>query len=1251
MTALQEAARLELQRRENAAPAVEDIAPPVDVHEREKQFASRALADRLGLDPEFTYTAFDATVRQTYGEILSPQNVIKKLEDEGYIARMDEFGFNEDLQEAAASIIEQRPMDFAVERRMRAQNIANHIYDAETAFRWANQYVGVNEMMKLLPDAPPAEPGLVQMQIDTEIPDEDLLRPSRLQQLMFDAENIQEARQIAQLAREAHQRYKYSILNGEREWMEFTQVHREETTKLIEFTKAFVKSSSSLAASGLQFIDDINMSPAGETAEKLREYAERPEFVGKNPEDIAMLVVQQLGSASPYFLASMTGSGIAGSLGSFTVGYVAAKDRHYQEAISQGADPQRAEIESLIVGLTNGAIEMSQVGKIFKFMKGGLSAFTKKTAKNAIQKVALGLADTAGQAVKLSVMEGLEELSQEGVSMSVSAISRGEYPRNPDGSTDWEAIMDRLGSAYIGGATVGPIFGAAGRAWNSYHYGRAKNHIANYVRYNYDLENGEAGKIASNVMDQVKYGVPIQDAIAHEMSVAVISDTEPGGDLNNSPVGNPGKKQTIHSDFTESVRDEVKTEKPKPQKPKKVSDIRIRGIDVGKMAENAVDGIDYLFGTVSSRLRDIDEGIFKIVRNEYTNPLMLNTQYYMDLVVPFLKKYKKFSSEDKYIFEKSRLNGMDSRLDELVEKYNLHNEYSQYRQAMDEIFDESTLVGMNVEYRDVYFSRVIKDFDKLLKVIENEESHSPISAAIESAKQRSKGRSLSQEEKAKIILSMLRGYTFDGIQLKTPGNAKTRKIFEVTDELAPYYHGFEESTRLYIEGMAQAIQQRRLFAKETDELNTLRGNLSRAKTNLYKLENGLSNIKDPKKLKSRIRVAKKTISELESQIELWQDRPLEDTIGGWISELDEQGKLSSKQQRSIVSMLKSVMRPKGTNKFLKTLQGLEYGGSLAQIPALITQYGENILSLLRSPKSVLPAFVRAHLNKSNISLKSLGVTKIGQEFADPSLNKFLNGLLIPFEYVDRVGKETYINTVVKKYRQLATKNPDKLTQHLKKSFFDAEIDGIIESLASGKIDENVKLVALNEIGNVQPISMIEVPQGYLDAGNARIFYMYKTFMIKRLDILRNNGFNQIIEGARNNEPEKIVQGIASLVWLTFMFVLADSTMDVVKDFVKGKPLDKTEDYLIDNLLQTFMLNKYSVEKGVKQGPKAFLQENIFLPVGNLDTAFRDIKSLMDEDSEKGSEAVTKIPYVGQLYYWWTGEGKRKIEEGVYEGDN
>jgi len=87
---------------------------------------------------------------------------------------------------------------------------------------------------------------------------------------------------------------------------------------------------------------------------------------------------------------------------------------------------------------------------------------------------------------------------------------------------------------------------------------------------------------------------------------------------------------------------------------------------------------------------------------------------------------------------------------------------------------------------------------------------------------------------------------------------------------------------------------------------------------------------------------------------------------------------------------------------------------------------------------------------------------------------------------------------------------------------------------------------------------------------------------------------------------------------------------------------------VDNLLQMIMLSKYSMSKARREGPSAFFRDNIALPVSTLDAAAKDVSTLMNEDSEKGSELAKRIPWIGDLYYWHFGEGARKKEEGYYD---
>ena len=160
--------------------------------------------------------------------------------------------------------------------------------------------------------------------------------------------------------------------------------------------------------------------------------------------------------------------------------------------------------------------------------------------------------------------------------------------------------------------------------------------------------------------------------------------------------------------------------------------------------------------------------------------------------------------------------------------------------------------------------------------------------------------------------------------------------------------------------------------------------------------------------------------------------------------------------------------------------------------------------------------------------------------------------------------------------------------------------------------------------------------------------MYKTFMLKRLDILRREGYNEIKAGVKSGDRDRILKGLARLLWLSFMFTLSDATMDTIKDFVKGKPIDNIENYVTDNMLQLILLNKYSVDRSLREGPGVFLKDNMAFPITTLNDAFKDTLTLLDEDSEKGSQLIRRIPWVGDMYYWWFGEGARKIDEGVYD---
>ncbi len=767
------------------------------------------------------------------------------------------------------------------------------------------------------------------------------------------------------------------------------------------------------------------------------------------------------------------------------------------------------------------------------------------------------------------------------------------------------------------------------------------------------LQGGALGK-QEEFFDKERFKMPPPD-IKGQMTIPAKSDTGklPGGrqagGLLNTPFGDDDLLQAKIDEILGMTPKKARAEVVVPDRKKTLKELkRTRKLEALKMGgKGAVTGIDRAFGLMSTRVKNISPTVFQDIRNKVINPsLMLRAERTAE-AHPFIDGINtKLSEEDRDDFEIAQWQANEDEINRIVGKYGLVKEYDQYRQMLDLIFHEGNAVGMDIDYRTAYFPSAIKDFDGLMKELNRREEYAPIVLAMREA-QTKKGRPLSRDEQLQLIDSMLRGYRISGLTLGKPGFAKERTLIRDDISLIRFYHGFEESTSRYIESMTENIEERKFFGKTTKELVDLRANISRTQTSIAKLEKGLTKIKNPE---AALATARAKLATLQAELIAKDDGLLENSIANHVLDLVDTGAINYDQQRELTQIFEALFKDTTSNKWVHTLRSLEYAGSLAQIPALITQYSEVALSLLYAPGTTLPNFVRAHLGKSKIKLRDIGVAHIGQEWVDADLDKTITWLLKPFESVDKVGKETFINSVIDKYRRMAKNNPDKLKQELAKYYPEEAFDSIINSLKSGAIDNNVKGFALNELADVQPISKFEVPELYARAGNFRVFYMYKTFMLKRLDILRNQAYNEIKAGIKSGSARQVLKGLAKLIWLAFMFTLADSSADTVKDLIRGKPLDTTENYVIDNLLQMILLSKWTARKVRQVGISAFFRDNLTLPVSTLDAAVRDVYTLMDEESEKGSELARRIPWVGEMYYWYMGEGARKIDEGVYDAD-
>ncbi len=173
-----------------------------------------------------------------------------------------------------------------------------------------------------------------------------------------------------------------------------------------------------------------------------------------------------LGEAIPFMGAALAaGYAIGPVAGPMMVGFTIEGDVAYEEAKKKGASEATAQFERFVVGTINGALEAWQISKIMKFHTTGrhtlqnLVRLARSKAFKLMAKEGLGF---TGDILKIVVQEAVQEFLQEGVSITVPALTRGDVPRTPDGQVDFLAIGERLGQAALGGGLVGGVFAGGG---------------------------------------------------------------------------------------------------------------------------------------------------------------------------------------------------------------------------------------------------------------------------------------------------------------------------------------------------------------------------------------------------------------------------------------------------------------------------------------------------------------------------------------------------------------------------------------------------------------------------------------------------------------------------------------------------------------------------------------------------------------------------------------------------------------------
>jgi hypothetical protein len=602
----------------------------------------------------------------------------------------------------------------------------------------------------------------------------------------------------------------------------------------------------------------------------------------------------------------------------------------------------------------------------------------------------------------------------------------------------------------------------------------------------------------------------------------------------------------------------------------------------------AISSPDKALGVISTRLGDIAPPLKRLVR-DHEMTVLKNLEKSNNAILPFMEKVDKLKGAEADAVALAVYNRRPDLLPPEVRKV-----FPGVQKLLGEFETELKSLGRFGEGLSDYFPRVVKDLEGL-KAKLGQNYAEGIDAALVKAEAkmiRKEGRGLSEIERSIVVNRYLAAP--DAPAATQPGYAKPRAIPEVTQDLLPFYEPPNTSLLRYTSAAVSDIAMAKFFGKD--------------------------------------------LATSKKQGRHFTD--IDTSIGNLTARLLEQKAITPAQAMELREMLKARFEggEKGMNEVFAATRNVTNAALLGQVSSAATQIGDTLMVAYHY--GVVPAVkgtVQKIIGKSKVTPQDLGlVNHVAEELADKGLSgKVLQAVLTAsgFKAIDMFAKGVSLNAALAEARgQLKSTRGEAVFREKYGKVYEGDIDALVTELKAGKRTDLVDSYLFSRLSDTQPISKAEMPQLYLENPNGRMLYQLKTYMIKQIDVVRRDVFQEI----RSGDPKRVARGVKNLLALTTMYALANVPADMVKDMLSGRPIKLPDSVaLIENIAQTFGFNRYNNEK-LSQGKIVETGTQMITP---------PLRVL--EDLALGRErAVAYTPLIGRPLYdrEFGGNEKREIAE-------
>jgi len=641
----------------------------------------------------------------------------------------------------------------------------------------------------------------------------------------------------------------------------------------------------------------------------------------------------------------------------------------YKTMVEGGIDPATARNFALPAGYLIGALELLQVERLIpSFGRQGITEFLKKAAVNKGSKAYQTLSKASAQMAKnlaaTTAIETGQEMTQEIVNLTAE-VGAGIYNDMAEEEgyigPGEEDIKERLQNTLTNSLLGFPLLGLP-RAIHSTVSLNGRDRFAErpLTKQAKESLSGDLTELIQDV-SKVEEFKEFQDSLGEEFGDKEAA--EYGFDnrvLFEEAIWNASRNVKEGDMYAENLQMRQKDK------------ANLMG-PIGNAYQTAAESVSRIAEPISTRLNTINPKLKNRMRR-YEFDLKQRTLQDEKAVFPFLQKYDKLSEKDQADLDLAFKNNDDARIKEIIERNSMAAEYKAVRHTLDALYERATKTGVNIGYIPEYYPRQIKDAKGMLKLFKQQDEWPEMQKAI-NEKEEKLGRKLTDNEKAELLNSMLRGYRGKN---RTPGNIKKREISVVTPELNKFYHQAPQALLNYIYGVNDYVEARRFFGK------SVKG------------------------------------SEM-------SEEATKASIGNFVLNLLESGEIEGKDAQSVSDVLLARFSTKGPGEITRAVKNISYMETMGSVTSAITQIGDIAFSLYKNGfYNTGKALAKRLGGQAEITREDIGIERIAEEFADKSktgaaLDKVFK--MVGLNWMDRLGKETHINAALEKFHKLAKNEP------------------------------------------------------------------------------------------------------------------------------------------------------------------------------------------------------------------------------------